>query len=86
MITPSQGIHLIFDASFLPGNSAVMVPHTSDGRVLFAIPWHGHTLVEPPTRPLHPQRSSPLPKSRKSSSFWQPPENIWRKRRPATMC
>ncbi len=45
MIVPSQGIHLVFDASFLQGNSAIMVPHTNDGRVLFAIPWHGHTLV-----------------------------------------
>jgi glycerol-3-phosphate dehydrogenase len=45
MIVPSQGIHLVFDASFLRGESAVLVPHTSDGRVLFAIPWHGHTLV-----------------------------------------
>jgi glycerol-3-phosphate dehydrogenase len=45
MIAPSQGIHLVFDSSFLQGESAVMVPHTGDGRVLFAIPWHGHTLV-----------------------------------------
>ena len=45
MISPSQGIHLVFDRSFLPGNTAIMVPHTSDGRVLFAIPWHEHTLV-----------------------------------------
>lgn len=45
MIAPSQGVHLVFDRSFLPGDSAIMVPHTSDGRVLFAIPWHEHTLV-----------------------------------------
>src|ERR1700726_184495 len=45
MIAPSQGIHLVFDSSFLQGESAIMVPHTRDGRVLFAIPWHGHTLV-----------------------------------------
>ncbi len=45
MISPSQGIHLVFDRSFLPGNAAIMVPHTSDGRVMFAIPWHNHTLV-----------------------------------------
>jgi glycerol-3-phosphate dehydrogenase len=45
MLQPSQGIHLVFDGSFLRGGSAVMVPHTSDGRVMFAIPWHGHTLV-----------------------------------------
>ncbi len=43
IIAPSQGIHLVFDRSFLPGDSAIMVPHTSDGRVMFAIPWHGHT-------------------------------------------
>ena len=45
MIAPSQGIHLVFNRSFLPGDSAIMVPHTSDGRVMFAIPWHGHTLI-----------------------------------------
>jgi len=45
MIAPSQGIHLVFDGSFLAGGNAIMVPHTSDGRVLFAIPWHGHTLA-----------------------------------------
>jgi glycerol-3-phosphate dehydrogenase len=45
MIAPSQGVHLVFDRSFLPGESAIMVPHTSDGRVMFAIPWHGHTLI-----------------------------------------
>jgi glycerol-3-phosphate dehydrogenase len=45
LVAPSQGVHLVFDRSFLPGTSAIMVPHTRDGRVMFAIPWHGHTLV-----------------------------------------
>jgi glycerol-3-phosphate dehydrogenase len=45
MIAPSQGIHLVFEGAFLAGESAIMVPHTKDGRVLFAIPWHGHALV-----------------------------------------
>jgi len=45
LIAPSQGIHLVFDGSFLRGGTAIMVPHTTDGRVMFAIPWHGHTLV-----------------------------------------
>jgi glycerol-3-phosphate dehydrogenase len=40
LISPSQGAHLVFDKSFLPGDTAIMVPHTSDGRVMFAIPWH----------------------------------------------
>jgi glycerol-3-phosphate dehydrogenase len=45
MIAPSQGVHIMLDRSFLPGDSAIMVPHTSDGRVMFAIPWHGHALI-----------------------------------------
>jgi glycerol-3-phosphate dehydrogenase len=45
LMAPSQGIHLVFDGSFLHGGTAIMVPHTADGRVMFAIPWHGHTLV-----------------------------------------
>jgi glycerol-3-phosphate dehydrogenase len=45
MIAPSQGIHLVFERSVLPGSSAIMVPHTSDGRVMFAIPWHDHVVV-----------------------------------------
>ncbi len=52
MIAPSQGVHLVFDRSFLPGNSALMVPRTSDKRVLFAIPWHGHTLVGTTDTPI----------------------------------
>jgi len=45
IITSSQGVHIVLDSSFLPGNSAIMVPHTDDGRVLFAVPWHNSTLV-----------------------------------------
>nr|WP_010586360.1 glycerol-3-phosphate dehydrogenase/oxidase [Schlesneria paludicola] len=45
LIAPSQGIHLVFDRSFLRSDSAIMVPHTPDGRVMFAIPWHDHTVV-----------------------------------------
>jgi len=52
MIAPSQGIHLVFDRSFLPGDSAIMVPHTSDGRVMFAIPWNGHTVVGTTDTPI----------------------------------
>ena len=52
IIAPSQGVHLVFDQSFLPGDSAIMVPHTSDGRVMFAIPWHGHTLVGTTDTPI----------------------------------
>jgi glycerol-3-phosphate dehydrogenase len=45
MVVPSQGSHLVLDRAFLPGKSALMVPKTDDGRVLFAIPWHNHVVV-----------------------------------------
>ena len=44
-IVPSQGVHLVFDKSFLPGDDAIMIPKTDDGRVLFAVPWHDKVLV-----------------------------------------
>ena len=45
MLSVSQGAHLVLDRSFLPGTTALMVPKTDDGRVLFAIPWHDHVVV-----------------------------------------
>ncbi len=45
MIRPSQGVHLVLDRKFLQSHHAIMIPHTSDGRVLFAVPWHDHVIV-----------------------------------------
>jgi glycerol-3-phosphate dehydrogenase len=45
LVTASQGVHIVLGREFLPGDSAIMVPHTSDGRVLFAVPWHGRVVV-----------------------------------------
>jgi glycerol-3-phosphate dehydrogenase len=45
MVSPSQGAHVVVDRSFLPGDTALVVPKTPDGRVMFAIPWHRHTLL-----------------------------------------
>jgi glycerol-3-phosphate dehydrogenase len=45
LITPSQGAHIVLDRSFLAGETAIMVPRTDDGRVLFAIPWGDRVLV-----------------------------------------
>lgn len=44
-ISPSQGIHIVLDQKFLGGNTAIMIPNTDDGRVLFAIPWHNRVLL-----------------------------------------
>ncbi len=45
MLSPSQGVHIIVAQHFLPRATALMVPKTEDGRVLFAVPWHGRTLI-----------------------------------------
>ncbi len=45
MITPSQGVHIVLDKKFLQSDYAIMVPKTSDGRVLFAVPWHDKVVV-----------------------------------------
>jgi glycerol-3-phosphate dehydrogenase len=45
VIAASQGAHVVLPKSFLPGESAIMVPHTPDGRVLFAVPWHDCVVV-----------------------------------------
>jgi glycerol-3-phosphate dehydrogenase len=60
LLVLSQGIHIVLDREFLPGETAIMVPHTEDGRVLFAIPWHnrvvlGTTDSEVPAPVLEPQ-------------------------------
>ncbi len=45
IIAASQGVHLVLPQEFVPGDTAVMVPHTTDGRVLFAVPWHDHVII-----------------------------------------
>lgn len=67
IVSPSQGVHLVLDRSFLPGRSAMLVPKTSDGRVLFMVPWQGSTLLGTTDTPrpdvdlqsLGPERGSP---------------------------
>ena len=61
IVQPSQGVHLVLDRSFLPGDSAIMVPHTDDGRVLFVIPWHGKVLVGTTDTPLDSPSIEPRP-------------------------
>lgn len=60
MIEPSQGIHLVFGPEFLQAESAILVPRTRDGRVLFAIPWHGHTLVGTTDTPISQAALEPV--------------------------
>ncbi len=61
IIAPSQGVHIVLDRSFLPGDAAIMVPHTRDGRVMFAIPWHGHAVVGTTDTPIQQATLEPQP-------------------------
>jgi glycerol-3-phosphate dehydrogenase len=61
LVVTSQGIHLVFDRSFLKGDTALMVPRTSDGRILFVIPWHGHAVAGTTDTPLDAPSLEPRP-------------------------
>lgn len=60
LVRPSQGIHLVVDKSFLNSSSAIMIPETADGRVLFAVPWHDHVLLGTTDTPLNKHSIEPL--------------------------
>lgn len=51
-LVPSKGVHIVVDKSFLSGNSALMIPKTPDGRVMFAIPWHQHLIIGTTDNPV----------------------------------
>ncbi|MGD8729493.1 MAG: glycerol-3-phosphate dehydrogenase/oxidase, partial [Gemmatimonadota bacterium] len=61
MIVPSQGVHIVLERSFLPGDSAIMVPRTDDGRILFAIPWYDRVLVGTTDTPVQAPALEPVP-------------------------
>lgn len=59
-ISPSQGVHLVLDKSFLPGNDAIMIPKTDDGRVLFLVPWHNRVIVGTTDTPIKQESLEPI--------------------------
>ena len=61
LMVTSQGIHLVFDRSFLKSDTALMVPRTSDGRVLFVIPWHDHAVAGTTDTPVDTPSLEPKP-------------------------
>ncbi|MDZ7371165.1 MAG: glycerol-3-phosphate dehydrogenase/oxidase [candidate division KSB1 bacterium] len=61
LIAPSQGVHLVLSKEFLPGDSAIMVPHTDDGRVLFAVPWRDRVIVGTTDTPVEQVSLEPRP-------------------------
>ena len=61
LVTVSQGVHIVLSKDFLPGDAAIMVPKTDDGRVLFAIPWQDRLLVGTTDTPLDEASLEPRP-------------------------
>ena len=61
IITLSQGVHLVVDKEFLPSDTAIMIPHTDDGRVLFAVPWHGKVVLGTTDTPVTKFSLEPVP-------------------------
>ncbi len=61
MVAPSQGVHLVVDASFLPTDHAMLIPKTADGRVLFAVPWMGKVILGTTDTPRDDLAAEPTP-------------------------
>lgn len=61
MVAPSQGVHIVVDRSFLPTDHAMLIPKTGDGRVLFAVPWLGKTILGTTDTPRNDLAREPLP-------------------------
>jgi glycerol-3-phosphate dehydrogenase len=61
MIAASQGVHLVLPRRFFPADAALIVPKTSDGRVIFLIPWHNHVVVGTTDTPISTPTLEPTP-------------------------
>ena len=61
MVAPSQGVHLVVDRAFLPTDHALLIPKTEDGRVLFAVPWLGKTVLGTTDTPRDDPAVEPSP-------------------------
>lgn len=59
LVRPSQGVHVVVERSFLQGKSALMIPETSDGRVLFGVPWHDKLVLGTTDTPLNQHSLEP---------------------------
>lgn len=61
VMQPSRGVHIVLDQKFQPGDSAILVPRTDDGRVIFAIPWKNRILIGTTDIPVEEPSLEPLP-------------------------
>ncbi|MGV0960824.1 MAG: FAD-dependent oxidoreductase [Limnohabitans sp.] len=61
LVTPSQGVHVVVSRECLPIHEAVLIPKTADGRVLFAVPWLGATVIGTTDTPREDAPLEPMP-------------------------
>lgn len=61
IMTSSQGVHIVLDKSFLPGEAAIMIPKTDDGRLLFAVPWQDKIIIGTTDTPVKKYSYEPMP-------------------------
>ena len=60
LVRPSQGVHVVIERSFMPSYEALMIPKTSDGRVLFVVPWHDKLVVGTTDTPINSHSLEPV--------------------------
>jgi len=60
LVRPSQGVHVVIERSFMPADEALMIPKTSDGRVLFVVPWHEKLVVGTTDTPINSHSLEPV--------------------------
>lgn len=60
LIQPSSGIHLVLPGDLCPPQTGLLVPRTADGRVVFLLPWRGHTLLGTTDSPDTPDPHPPV--------------------------
>jgi glycerol-3-phosphate dehydrogenase len=61
LVTPSQGVHLVIEKKYFTSSNALMIPKTSDGRVLFAVPWHNYVVIGTTDTPVNTIDIEPKP-------------------------
>ncbi len=71
MLVFSQGSHLVFDKHFHPGDDALMIPKTEDGRVLFAVPWHDRVIIGTTDVPVEDTTIEPAPNESELSFLFE---------------
>jgi glycerol-3-phosphate dehydrogenase len=74
LVKPSQGVHWVIDRALLPLNEAVLVPRTSDGRVLFAVPWLGSVVIGTTDTPRDDAPLEPRPIAEELAFLWRETE------------